>query len=177
MNGQTISKMTLAKQRIRQDQKLWKYIRDTNTASVIDLKRTAIADGKKTYTYGLMFREWERYASVFSALGMTGENRSRVGLLGSTSAKAIFAFYGLNMVGAEVSLIPSYSAFMPGKITQTIRSERLTDFIVTDEFAQADVIGELFLRKKSLGLKNIILLHVPANGVTVNPMLTARKNR
>lgn len=173
MTGQSMSAMTAAKQRIRLDQKLWKYIRDTNDTSVTDLKKTAIADGKRTYTYGLMFREWERCASVFSALGMTGENRARVGLLGSTSAEAIFAFYGLNMVGAAVSMIPAYSAFIPGKIIQTIRSEQLTDFIVTDEFAQADVIGELFLRKKALGLKNIIVMHVPVNGVTVNPMLTA----
>ena len=98
MDRQTMSAATAAKQRIRLDQKLWKYIRDANSASVADLRKTAIADGKRTYTYGLMFREWERYASVFSALGMTGENRSRVGLLGSTSAEAIFAFYGLNMV-------------------------------------------------------------------------------
>ena len=173
MNRQTMSAATAAKQRIRLDQRLWKYIRDANSASVADLRKTAIADGKRTYTYGLMFREWERYASVFSAFGMTGENRSRVGLLGSTSAEAIIALYGLNMVGAEVAVIPAYSAFMPGRIAQTIRSEHLTDLIITDEFAQADMIGDLFLHKMELGLKNIIVLHVPVTGVTVNAMLTA----
>ena len=173
MDRQTMSAVTAAKQRIRLDQRLWKYIRDANSASVADLMKTAIADGKRTYTYGLMFREWERYASVFSALGMTGENQSRVGLLGSTSAEAIFAFYGLNMVGAEVAVIPAYSAFMPGRIAQTIRGEHLTDLIITDEFAQADMIGDLFHHKMALGLKNIIVLHVPVTGVTVNAMLTA----
>lgn len=127
----------------------------------------------RKYTYGLMFREWERYASVFSALGMTAEAGSRVGILGSTCAEVIFAFYGLNMVGASASLVPAYSALMPRRVLQTIRSEGLTDFIVTDDFAQASLISELFVRSKELGLKNIILLHVPVAGVTVNPMLVA----
>ncbi len=173
METQTMSAMTAQKQRIRQDQKAWKYIHDANSASVRDLSRIAIEDGRKKYTYGLMFREWERYASVFSALGMTGEDRSRVGILGSTCAEVTFAFYGLNMVGAEVSVIPAYSAFTPGRVIQSVRNEKLTDFIVTDDFAQANLIAELFARKKELGLRNIIVLHVPVAGVTVNPVLTA----
>ena len=100
--------MTAAKQRIDRDQKAWKYIHDANSASVRDLSRIAIEDGARKFTYGLMFRAWEQYASVFSALEMTGENRSRVGVLGSTCAEVTFAFYGLNMVGAEVSVIPLF---------------------------------------------------------------------
>ena len=161
-----------ARVRIRRAQKVWKFIRDVNNTSLCDLNRVALEDGARSYTYGLMFREWERYASVFSALGMTGEMHSRVGLLGSTCVETIFALYGLNMVGADVSVVPSYSALMPKRIIQTIRDERLTDFIVTDDFAQANFINELFLRQKELGLEHIILLHVPVNGVTVHPMLT-----
>ena len=130
-------------------------------------------DGSREYTYGLMFHEWERYASVFSALNITGENHSRAGLLGSTSAEAIFAIYGLNMTGAEVSLVPAYSALFTKKITETIRKEKLTDFIVTDDFAQGGLVHDLLAQKKTLGLENVIILHIPVTGVTVNPMLTA----
>jgi hypothetical protein len=51
---------------------------------------------------------------------MTAENKARVGLLGSTSAEAIFAFYGLNMVGAEVSLLGTFFSFNHIKIFKTI---------------------------------------------------------
>ena len=161
------------RKRVPADQKAWKFIRDVTNTSVSNLGKTAVEDGARSYTYGLMFREWERYASVFSALGMTGENRSRVGLLGSTSAEAIFAFYGLNMVGAGVSLVPAYSALFTHKITETIRSEKLTDFIITDDFAQANLIQELLVQRRELGLNNVIVLHVPASGVTMHHMLTA----
>ena len=78
-----------ARQRISKNQKAWKYIRDVNNTSVSDLNRIAVVDGSRKYTYGLMFREWERYASVFSALGMTAEKHSRTGIFGSTSAEVI----------------------------------------------------------------------------------------
>ncbi len=120
-----------------------------------------------------MFREWERYASVFSALDIHAGNHSRVGILGSTCAEVIFSFYGLNMVGADVSLVPSYISLRPGKLQNTIRDEKLTDFIVTDDFAQANLIEDLFIQRKKLGLRNIIILHVPVAGVTVHPALTA----
>ncbi len=154
-------------------QKAWKYIYDVNHTAMSDLNRTAVEDGARKYTYGMMFREWERYASVFSALEMTAGNHSRVGLLGSTSAEVIFSFYGLNMVGADVSLVPSYSALTPEKLLNTIVAEKLTDFIVTDDFAQPNLIADLFMRQKELGLRNIIILHVPVVGATVHPTLRA----
>ena len=161
---------------VNADQKAWKFIRDVNSACLSDLNKTAIEDGRRKYTYGQMFREWERYASVFSALGMTGERHCRTGILGSTCAEAIIAVYGLNMVGAEVSIVPSYSALIPRKVFETIRSEKLTDFIVTDDFAQVNLLNELFAQRKELGLKNIIILHVPLAGVTVNRALTAAQD-
>jgi acyl-coenzyme A synthetase/AMP-(fatty) acid ligase len=161
-----------ARGRIRTTQKLWRFLHNVTTTSLTNLNKTALVDGKRTYTYGQMFREWERFASVFSALGMTKEQNARVGLLGSTSAEVIFAFYGLNMVGAEVSLVPSYSALTSRKVIETIRSEKLTDFIVTDDFAQANLVNDLLVRKRELGLNNVIVLHVTVAGITVNPILT-----
>ena len=132
----------------------------------------AIYDGNSEYTYGQMFREWERYAAVFSNLGMTRTEGSKVGILGSTSAQVLFAVYGLNMTGASVSIVPSYSAFFPHKILDTIKSEKLTDFIVTDDFAQPNLINELLVHRTELGINNVIILHVPVGGVTVNSLLT-----
>ena len=168
-----MSAMTASRQRIKQGQKTWKYIHDANSQSVADLSKIAIEDGKTTYTYGLMFRTWEQYASVFSALKMTGENKARVGVLGSTSAEVIFAYYGLNMVGAEVSLVPAYSALTPSKVIETIKNEHFTDFIVTDDFAQINLINDLFTKKASLGLRNIIIMHIPIAGVTADPAFSA----
>ena len=173
MSKDRFAAQTELRNSIPRSQKAWKYIRDVTNTDIGNLNRPAIEDGTEKYTYGRMFREWERYASVFSALGMTGENHARVGLLGSTSAEAIFTVYGLNMVGADVSLVPAYSALFTKKITETIRSERLTDFIITDDFAQANLINDLLVQQKALGLNHVIVHHVPVTGVTVHPMATA----
>lgn len=173
MDDRSIAEQTEARINIPGNQKAWKYIRDVTYTNVRNLNRNALVDGAGKYTYGLLFREWERYASVFSALGMTWENHSRVGLLGSTSAEVIFTLYGLNMVGADVSIVPAYSALFTKKITETIRSEKLTDFIITDDFAQGNLINDLLMQQKTLGLNNVIVLHVPVAGATVNPMMTA----
>ena len=167
------TRFTAERKNISRSQKAWKFIRDVNDIALRDLRKVAVRDGSREYTYGLMFREWDRYASVFSSLKMTGENSARVGILGSTCAEVIFSFYGLNMVGADVSVIPAYSSLTPKKILNTIRSENLTDFIVTDDFAQSNLINDLLVQKKELGLRNVIVLHVPVTGVTVSPMLTA----
>lgn len=173
MNDNKSPAAVAARRKIRKDQKAWKFIRDVNNTTVTDLNKIAVVDGSRKYSYGLMFREWERYASVFSSLGMSAENGSRVGILGSTSAEVIFATYGLNMVGAGVSLVPAYSALTPKRVFNTIKSEHLTDFIVTDDFAQANIVNDLLVRRKELGINNVIVLHVPVKGPSVNPALTA----
>jgi acyl-CoA synthetase (AMP-forming)/AMP-acid ligase II len=164
-----------AKRKVKQGQKAWKYIRDLSSLDLTDLNKTAIIDGNREYTYGSMFREWERYASVFSALGMTEAEHARVGIFGSTSAEVIFSFYGLNMVGAEVSLIASYTAFNTDRIKETILKEKLTDFIFTDDMAQPDLLRELLIKRKELGLRHIIFLHVPFSGPTTVPVVAAAR--
>ena len=159
--------------RVRQDQKAWKTIHDINSASSADMNRLAIWDGRRQYTYGQMFRQWERYAAVFSALGMTGEKRARVGLLGSMGAETIFALYGLNMVGAEVSLIGEVWTFRLDRVIHTIREEGLTDFIVTDMLAPPGLALDLLKRKDELGLRNVLFLHLPVGGPAVKPALSA----
>lgn len=158
---------------INQNQKVWKFIVDANSLKLSQLNRVAINDGVNIYTYRLMFRQWDRYASVFSALGMTEENRARVGIVGSASAEVIFAVYALNMVGAEVSIIPPYTVFKRGRLRNTIQEENLTDFIMTDDFATPDLIQDMVTRKYELGLRNVILLHLPVGGSAVPAALAA----
>ena len=159
--------------RVRQNQKAWKYIRDVNSASSTDMNRIAIRAGKKNYTYGQMFRQWDRYASVFSALGMTGERHARVGLIGNICPEVIFAMYGLNMVGAEVSMLYEIWTLRLSRVMNTVRDEKLTDIIVTDLLAPPGLALELLQRKEELGLHNVIFLHVPVDGSDVNPALSA----
>jgi acyl-CoA synthetase (AMP-forming)/AMP-acid ligase II len=145
MDTVSIYDMTAAKRKVKKERKAWKYLRELCSIQSNDLNKPAIIDGNRTYTYGQMFREWERYAAVFTSLGMTEVQKARVGVLGSTCADVIFSFYGLNMVGAQVSLVASWSAFNFTRIRETILQEKLTDFIVTDDIAQQDLVRDLLL--------------------------------
>ena len=173
MEMASIYEATASRRKVEQDQRAWKYIQDLNELQVGDLNKTALIDGNKEYSYGQMFREWERYASVFTALEMTEKQHARVGVLGSTCAETIFAFYGLNLVGAEVSVVQSYSAFNFARVEATITQEKLTDFILTDDLAQQDLVRELLVKRKELGLHHVLILHVPVAGPTALPMLSA----
>jgi acyl-coenzyme A synthetase/AMP-(fatty) acid ligase len=173
MKTASIFDVTAGKRKVKKEQKAWKYIQDLCSLNDADLNKLAVIDGNRKYTYSGIFREWERYASVFTALDMTEEQNARVGILGSTCAEVIIAFYGLNMVGAQVSLVASWSAFNAERIKQTILQEKLTDFILTDDLAQPDLVGELLLKREELGLNHVIILHVHMAGATSSPMMTA----
>ena len=173
MEAVSIYEMSAAKRKVKKEQRAWKYLRELCSLNSSDMNRLAVIDGNREYTYGQMFREWERYASVFTSLGMTEEENARVGVLGSTCAEVIFSFYGLNMVGAQVSLVASWSAFNFARIEETILQEKLTDFIITDDLAQPDLVRELLIRRKELGLRNVIVLHVSMAGAAAIPVMTA----
>ncbi|MBR3166058.1 MAG: AMP-binding protein, partial [Lachnospiraceae bacterium] len=86
-------------------QKSWKMIKELNSFSDERLDKAALITGGRTFTYRQLFRQWERYAEVFSGAGITGRKHSRVGMVSTPSAESVFAFYGLNMTGASVSMI------------------------------------------------------------------------
>ena len=173
MGTASIFDVTAEKRKIKKEQRAWKYLRELCSLNSSDLNKLAVIDGNRKYTYGRMFREWERYASVFTALEMTEEQNARVGVLGSTCSEVIFAFYGLNMVGAQVSLVASWSAFNFTRIEETILQEKLTDFIITDDLAQPDLVRELLLKRKELGLRNVLIMHVSMAGAAAIPGMTA----
>ena len=173
MKTASIYDMTAEKRKVKKEQKAWKYLRDMYGQKGSELNKLAIIDGEIQYTYAQIFREWERYAAVFTALDMTEEQNARVGVLGSPYPEVFFASYGLNMVGAQVSLIASWSSFSVSKLEESILQEKLTDFIITDEIAQPDLIHELLLKRKELGLHHVILLHVHLGGDSVSSAITA----
>ena len=146
------------------DQPCWAFIRDMNSFSSERLDSIAIRDGYRTYSYRQMFRYWEKYAEVFSSLNITGKNRSRVGLIGCQITESTFAFYGLNMTGAGVSLIYPFDLFDEKQIYKMIEREKITDLVISEIFAFPLLMKRLLRDRELLGLRNIIVLGSPMGG-------------
>ena len=151
------------------EQSIYSYIIEKNSRDPELLARTAVIDCTRKYTYKQIFAEWERYARVFTALGMTEENASRVGIAGTISAEPLFAFYGLNMTGASVSML-SYPDFLPrGQWKTMVEKEKITDLILSDIMISPEMWPEIEAAKKELGVRNIILLHSRLGGPCTGP--------
>ena len=155
------------------NQKCWSFIRDLNSRSEEHLDSVAMHDGYRKYTYRQMFRYWERYAEAFSAVGLTGKDHSRVGLIGAQQTETIFAFYALNMTGASVSLIYHLDLYDEKRIRNMIKMEKITDLVISEVFAFPKTMERLMRDRKNLGLRNIILLESPMGGEYPIPMLEA----
>ena len=150
-------------------QRVWRYIRQQNSADPARLRAKAVIDCTRDYTYAQMFAEWERYARVFTGLGITGKNGSRVAIGGTISAEPLFAFYGLNMTGAEVSMF-SYPDFLPGGQWKTmLEKEKITDLILSDIMISPERWPEFQRVREELGLRNVLLLHSRLGGPCVGP--------
>jgi len=76
--------------------------------------------------------------------------------------EAVFAFYGLNMTGAMVSLLPLEYADDLDLLVNVIKEEQLTDLILTDFETRAKVVRELMKQKDELGLRHVIILKTEA---------------
>jgi acetyl esterase/lipase len=151
------------------EMKVWKSLKERLLYDDSMLKRTAVIDCSREYTYEQMYEEWEHYAAVFSALNICRENRSRVALCGVIAAEPIFALFGLNMTGAEVSLF-SYPDFLPGGMWKTmIEKEDITDLIISDIMVTPQVREEIEKVKEESGLRNVIYMHSLMGGPAVGP--------
>lgn len=153
------------------DQKCWSFIKELNSYSEERLESVALRDGYRTYTYRQMFRYWERYAEVFSALGITGENHSRAALIATPLTESILAFYGLNMTGASVSLIYHFDLYDEDNIRSMIEKEKITDLVVSELYAFPKLMKRLLRDREMLGLRNIIVLESPMGGEYAIPAL------
>ena len=149
------------------NQKVWQYVKQRASVEPERLYAPAIMDCSRTYTYEQMFEQWDRYARVFSALDMTGTKKARVAIVGSVSAEPLFAYYGLNMTGAQVSMF-SYPDLLPGGRWKTmVEKEHITDMVISDIMVTPQMWGELRKAKEELGLNNILLLHTRMGGPCV----------
>ena len=158
------------------EQKCWSFIRELNSCSEERLDSVAIRDGYRQYTYRQMFRYWERYAEAFSAVNITDKNQSRVGLIGVQQTETIFAFYGLNMTGASVSLIYFLDLYDEKRIRTMIEREKITDLVISEVCAFPKVMKGLLRDRELLGLRNIILLESPMGGkYAIPPLEMVRK--
>lgn len=147
------------------EQKSWKFIMELNSYSHEKLNTVALTDGRRVLTYRQMFKKWEHYAEVFSALDITGKNHSRVMLRGTPSMEVICAMYGLNMTGATVSLIRD-QASDPVKLRDLAKREKITDIILPDVGLTRRQLSMIKREQKDLGIRNIIVMHVPRIGWT-----------
>lgn len=149
--------------------KVWRSVRDKLCCYEGALDRTAIIDCTTEYTYEQMYSEWEHYARAFSALDICCDNNSRVALCGVISAESIFALFGLNMTGAEVSLF-SYQDFLPGGRWKTmIEDEKITDLIIADIMVTPEIRQEIENIRDKSELRNVIYIHSLMGGPAVGP--------
>ncbi len=152
------------KDRTISGQKMWKLIKETNSVNDERLNNIAIMDGQRSYTYRQMFREWERYAEIFAALGITGKNHSRVAVTSAIATEVIFSTYALNMLGASVSIMYENETMLPKRFREMIRAEHITDVILVDFCIIPSFLKDLLNDKDELGLKNIIIIHSEVSG-------------
>jgi len=149
------------------NQKVWQYVKERASVEPDRMYAPAIMDCSRTYTYAQMFDQWDRYARVFSALDMTGAKKSRVAIVGSISAEPLFAYYGLNMTGACVSMF-SYPDLLPGGRWKTmVEKEHITDMVISDIMVTPQMWTEIQKAKDEFGLKNVILLHSRMGGPSI----------
>ena len=141
------------------EQRLSSMIRELNSQSPERLNAIAISDGIREYTYRQMFRQWDKYAEVFSALDITGENGSRVLLSSLPTSSVIFSVYALNMTGASVSMMIETNLIDWKELKDTIRVEGITDVILMDIAIVPEVYFKLIRNQKKLGIRNIIIVH------------------
>ena len=156
------------------EQKSWEFIREFNSAKEERLDDVALRDNRRTYTYRQMFRKWERFAEVYTALGIGEAARSRVGVVGVPALEPSFAFYGLNMVGASVSMIPMLDLADAEGFFKIIEQERITDLIVSDILVQPDFARRIQAERDRLGLRHIIIMKSPYGGRLGNDAIEAR---
>ena len=145
-------------------QKCWQYIKEVNGTDPEHLSLVALTDCRRNYSYLQMYDMWEKYARVFSALNITGRNCSRVGITGIASAEVSFAFFGLNMTGASVSMIQISSEKRLERLKEEVRKEHITDLVLIDYLTDEHLLRQLLRDKGSMGIRNVIVIHIPVGG-------------
>ena len=146
---------------VKTNQKCWKFIRALNSESDERLDSVALTDGNREYTYRRMFRRWDLYAEVFSALGISEKNGSRIAMTGTPAAETVIAFYALNMTGASVSMLHISDLRDPERWKRMAAEEGITDLVLADNMIDRDLLDRIVRERSSLGIRRIIVLQIP----------------
>ena len=131
-------------------QRMWALVEETNSVSEERMNNIAVLDGERYYTYRQMFREWSRYAEIFTALGISGKNHSRVAVTSAIATEVVFSTYALNMVGTSVSIVPEMETMMPKRFREMIRAEHITDLLLIDYCVTPSFVKNLMNEKDAI---------------------------
>ena len=144
-------------------QKCYRYIRELNSGEE-QLNAVAMIDGRRRYTYRQLFRHWEYYAEVFSALDITAASHSVVGMLSAPSVESSIAFYSLNMTGACVSVFHPYDFTDEVTLRKSILAEEITDLVLESALLGPELLESIVRTKGLCSLRHIIVLHSSSAG-------------
>ena len=159
------------------EKKSWKYIYDENSVSEERLNRVALIDLKRKYTYRQMFRNWEKYAEVFSALNITAENHSRLAIFDCCATESSFAIYAANMTGASVAGFSPYCISEKYPLDKVIEKEKITDLFINDLVITDAMLTHILKKKKDLGIHNIIIVRIPVDSDKMDLEVVEFSNR
>ncbi len=146
------------------EQKSWRFIRELNSFSEKQLNKTAVITGDRKYTYRQMFRQWDRYAEVFTGLGITEKNDCRVGMVTAADPESVFMLYALNMLGVSVSLIDTMDLVDGKSIDRAIEKEGITDLILCDQRTTSGSLRRMIGLKNKTGLRHVIVYRTQSYG-------------
>lgn len=139
------------------EQKYWSFIKELNSFSEERLDCPAFIIGKKKISYRQMFKDWERFAAIFSALDITEEKNARVGLMTTLSLDCISMIYAANMTGASVSMIHPVDVIGEDRFEALVEKEGITDLILASDVTKPEVLRRVLASKEKLSLKNVIV--------------------
>ena len=155
------------------NKKSWKYLVEVNSVSEERLNKVALIGMDRTYTYRQMFKNWEKYAEVFSALNITGENHSRLAVFDCCSIETSFAMYAANMTGASVAGFAATYISEKFPLDRAIREEKITDLFINDVIVNKKLLLNVAKKKYELGIRNIIVVRIPIEHEKMDPKLVS----
>ena len=133
-------------------EKSWKLIKNRNKGRE---EKIAFSEDDRKITYGEMYEDWEEAARVFSALGITRNNNSRVLTIMPNVAKTGTFDYSADMTGAVIDFIDPTTP--KEKVMKYIEGEKITDIIASDLLYVQRLFGTSGQLKNKLGIRNIVL--------------------
>lgn len=133
-------------------EKSWQLIQNRNKNRGNNI---AFSEDGRRITYDEMYEDWKETAKVFSSLGISRENNSRILTIMPNVAKTGTFDYSADMTGAVIDFIDPTTT--RDKIERYIRDEKITDLVVSDLLYLQNMMGFSGKLKHELGIKNIIL--------------------